>query len=83
MRESSRPAYRHGRDSGGDYLNYAQGQSAICITGAFIWLMSGGGRHHPAWRCCVLCSLWTALRMRRVMEPQRPPSLPTTTQHTQ
>lgn len=49
-------------------LNYAQGQSAICIRGAFIWLMSGGGRHHPAWRCSTLCSLRTAPRMKRVMQ---------------
>lgn len=41
-------------------LNYAQGQSAICIRGAFIWLMSGESRHHPAWRCCTRSSRWTA-----------------------
>lgn len=34
-------------------LNYAQGQSVICIRGAFIWLMSGRSRHHPAWNVAL------------------------------
>lgn len=42
-------------------LNYAQGQSAICIRGAFIWLMSGHSRHHPAWKRCARSSRWTAV----------------------